>query len=301
MPGPILNTLELKRLPFARRPIAQPGTVLVFQMPNNELIAPEPPYTTGETWWKGPKMAYVVDNRPHHGVFVCKLPAAGDAHFFDATVHFTWRVHQPVDVVREQVEDPEAECETYLAANLPTITRQHDYHVPAAAEEAVAHRVGRKVLPLHGRGICIEAVHAQLRIPPDQLVTFQQIQAAPHEQELARMKARYEAEIQKIKQQQMDDIVNGGPERLYAFIIQQDPARGLEVVTQMQAMADRDKQRAIEAIKVLIDGEEIRVGELDGAVAAAVDGFRNILGQYAGAGEPAKSLPEGDPAETEPS
>ncbi|GIF26560.1 hypothetical protein BJ973_001004 [Actinoplanes tereljensis] len=168
MPGPILNTLELKRLPFARRPIAQPGTVLVFQMPDNELVAPEPPYTTGETWWKGPTTAYVVDSRPHHAVFACQLPASGDALFFDATVRFSWRVHEPIEIVREQVQDPEAECATYLAANLPTITRKHAYDVPAVAEEDIARRIGRHPLPLRGRGICIEALHAQLCIPPDQ-------------------------------------------------------------------------------------------------------------------------------------
>jgi hypothetical protein len=122
MPGPILNTIELKRLPFSRRPIAQPGTILVFQMPDNQLIAPQPPYTSGETWWKGPRLAYVVDNRPHGAVFTCKLPAAGDALHFEATVRFAWRVNNPVEVVREQVEDPEAEGETFLTQILPTIT-----------------------------------------------------------------------------------------------------------------------------------------------------------------------------------
>ncbi|HEU4347695.1 MAG TPA: hypothetical protein VFR35_07895 [Actinoplanes sp.] len=295
MSGPILNTMELKRVPFARRPIAEPGTILVFQMPDNRLVAPQPPYTTGETWWKGPKLAYVVDNRPHGGVFNCQLPAAGDSLFFDATVRFTWRVSDPVEVVREQLCDPEAECETYLAQNLPTITRRHRFNQPAAAEADVANTVGRRALPLHGRGIRIEAVHAQLRIPEQQIDIFRGIQAAPHEQELARMKATYEGEIEDIKRQRMNDIVGGGPERLYAFILQQDPTRGMEVVSQMQAMADRDKQRAIEAIKVLIDGEEIRLGELDGAVAAAVDGFRAILGQYPSASDtPKAALPASD-------
>jgi hypothetical protein len=295
MADPILNTMELKRVPFARRPIAQPGTVLVFQMPDNQLIAPVPPYTTGETWWKGPKMAYVVDNRPHGAVFECRLPATGDALFFEATVRFTWRVGDPVEVVREQVSDPEAECETYLAQNLPTVTRRHPFNQPAAAEADVANTVGRRALSLHGRGIRIEAVHVQLRIPQEQITVFQGIDAAPHEQILARMKAEHEAEIQELKRRQMNEIVSGGPDRLYAFILQQDPGRGMEVVSQMQAMADREKQRAIEAIKVLIDGDEIRVGELDGAVAAAVDGFRNILGQYAATSDtPKPAISAGD-------
>lgn len=298
MPGPILQTMELKRLPFARRPIAQPGTVLVFQMPDNQLVAPHPPYTTGETWWKGPKLAYVVDNRPHGAVFNCQLPAAGDALFFDATIRFTWWVGDAVEVVREQVGDPEAECETYLAQNLPTITRRHQFNLPAAAEADVAATVGRRTLSLTGRGIHIKAVHAQLRIPQTQIDVFQKIQAAPHEQQLALLQTKYEAEIQDIKRQRMNEIVNGGTDRLYAFILEQEPARGMEIVSQMQAMADRDKQRAIEAIKVLIDGEEIRLGELDGAVAAAVDGFRNILGQYASPSGPSTpELPGPSPAE----
>jgi hypothetical protein len=161
MPGPILSIVELKRSPVARRPIAQPGTVLVFQMPDNQLVAPDPPYTTGETWWKGPTMAYVVDNRPHRAVFACRLPAHGNALFFDATVRFSWRVHRPIEVVREQVQDPAAECEIYLTTNLTAVTGEHT--VPAVAEEDIARRFGRRLLPLHGRGVDISAVHAQLR------------------------------------------------------------------------------------------------------------------------------------------
>ncbi|MEU4619993.1 hypothetical protein AB0G04_08425 [Actinoplanes sp. NPDC023801] len=288
---PILQTLELKRLPFARRPIAQPGTILVFQMPDNQLIAPQPPYTTGETWWKGPKLAYVVDNRPHGGDFTCQLPAAGDALFFEATVRFTWRVSDPVEVVRELIEDPEAECRTYLLTNLPTITRRHQYNEPAAAESDVQRTVGQRPLSLSGRGIRIEALHVGLKIPEARISTFQDLQSAQHEQQLAMLKTMHEQQIQALKQDRMNAIVTGGPQALYAFVLEQDPARGLEIVTQMQGLADLEKQRAIEAIKVLIDGDEIRAGELDGAVAAAVEGFRNILGQYAGpSGAPAKAI-----------
>ncbi|MFG1607801.1 hypothetical protein [Actinoplanes sp. NPDC049265] len=300
MSGPILNTMELKRLPFARRPIAQPGTVLVFQMPDNQLVAPEPPYTTGETWWKGPKLAYVVDNRPHGGSFGCRLPAAGDALFFDATVRFSWRVCDAVAVVRQQVGDPDGDCEAYLTQHLPTITRRHQYNKPADAEADVVNTVGGRALRLPNRGIQIDAVHVQLRIAEERVGVIADIGALAETSELERLRTEHALEIQALKRQRMNEIVSGGPERLYAFILQEDPAKGMEVVSQMQAMADREKQRAIEAIKVLIDGEEIRVGELDGAVAAAVDGFKNILGQYAGApdaaGQPAE-LTAGDDGE----
>jgi hypothetical protein len=299
VPGPILNRLELKRLPFARRPIPEPGTTLVFQMPDNRLIEPNPPYTAGETWWKGPKAAYVVDSRPHGAVFTCTLPSRGDAVFFDATVQFTWRVSHAVEVVREQVTDPEAECETYLAKNLPTITRRHEYNQPAAAEADVSKTVGQRTLPLLGRGVQIEAVHALLRIDQEQIDLFRKLHAAPHQHQYETIQARHSLTIDEIRRTAMNEIVSGGPERLYGFILQQDPARGMEVVTQMQAMADRDKQRAIEAIKVLIDGEEIRLGELDGAVAAAVEGFRKILGQYAGPAPAANALPSADAAKDE--
>lgn len=281
MTGPILNKLELRRLPFQRRPIAEPGTTLVFQMPDNRLVAPEHPYTTGETWWKGPKFAYVVDTRPHGAAFSCRLPAKGDAVFFDATVHFTWRVSNAVDVVRQQVSDPEAEGEAYLVHNLPRITRRHEFEQPAAAESELENKLGGTALELPGRGVSIESVQAQLRISQDQVGTFVRLTADPHRHRADVQQARHEVAIDAIKRQQMNDIVSGGPEKLYAFVLQQDPAKGMEVVTQMLGMEDREKQRAIEAIKVLIDGEELRLGELDGAVAAAVDGFRNIFGKFA--------------------
>jgi hypothetical protein len=162
--GPIITTLELTQLPFARRPIALPGTVLVLRMPDGELVAPQPPYTAGEAWWKGPELAYVVDNRPHGGVFTCRLPAQGGTLFFEATVRFIWRVTDPVQVVREQVEDPDPECRTHLEQNLALITSRHRHSRPGEAERGV-NRIGLRPLPLADRGISIEAVHAQLLMP----------------------------------------------------------------------------------------------------------------------------------------
>ncbi|MFI5932217.1 hypothetical protein [Actinoplanes sp. NPDC051494] len=297
--------MELKRLPFQRRPIADPGTTLVFQMPDNQLVTPQYPYTTGETWWRGPKAAYVVDIRPHGASFTCQLPAAGDAVFFQATVNYTWSVAEPVTVVSQQVLTPEADCQAYLFQVLPRVTRRHEYGKPAAAEEELQKWLTGRPLDLAGRGLRIDNVYAHLRISAEQITALADLSVASVERERDLDRARRDAELsmlaeratierQAARQEQMDAIIGGGPERLYAFVLQQDQTKGLEVVGQMAAMADREKQRALEAMKVLIDGGEIRVGELDGAVAAAVGNFRAILGQY---NAPGAELPAADKAD----
>jgi hypothetical protein len=155
---------------------------------------------------------------------------------------------------------------------------------------------------VRGRGIHLENIHVQLQISPDHIATIQGLHTALQEHELEKVKTEHDLEIQEMKRKWMNEVVSGGPERLYAFILQEDKSRGMEIVSQMRQMEDRDKQHALDAIKVLIEGGELRAGELDGAVSTAVEGFRNILGQYAGTADKAKpELPASGDAGAEPS
>lgn len=64
----------------------------------------------------------------------------------------------------------------------------------------------------------------------------------------------------------------------------------------MIGLSEREEMRTLEAVKLLIDGGEIRVGELDRAVRAAVTRIQGILGGPTGNRaeapvEPVKELP----------
>jgi len=293
MAEPIIDRLELKRLPFQRRPVAQPGTTLVFQMPDGRLVAPRHPYTTGETWWKGPKWAYVVDVKPHATSFSCQLPCAGDALFFQANVNYTWSVSDPAALVDQQVTDPEAECQAHLMQRLPMITRRYESLKSADAELGVQRHLGAQPIELAGRGVRIHNLYVHMRMDSDQGLLAKQLEIDVLKQRLAEKEAEGKGRVawieqqdelkrQTQKQEHLNAIVSGGTDTLYAYILREDPTKGLEVVNRMIAMSEREEQRTLEAIKVLIDGGEIRLGELDGAVSAAVKRISAILGKDVG-------------------
>jgi hypothetical protein len=291
MSNPILDRLEIKLLAMTRRQLLDPGTMLVFQLPDSRLEAPPQGFSLTEMLKKRPRCAFTVDVRAHSTSFECQLPAKGDAVYFDATVNYTWMVGDPARVVANQVTEPEADCVAYLSQVLPQITRRHDFEKPADAEADLQRTRAGRTLELPTRGLRILDVYMRLRINDEQRATVAQLTATTVEQRLAMTRATHEAELaalaqskdlerQAQRQHTMESLINGGPEKLYAFVIQQDQTKGIEVISRMEALADREKQRALDAMKVLLDGGEIRLGELDGAVAAAVSGFRAILGQY---------------------
>lgn len=290
MSNPIINRLEIRPLAI-RRQLLDPGTMLVFQLPDNTLEAPPQGFGPGEMIKKRPKAAFTVDVRAHTASFECRLPAKGDAVFFSATVNYTWMVGDPVRVVSHQVTNPEGDCWAYLMQVLPQITRRHEFEHPAAAEEDLQRTRAGRTLELAQRGLRILDVYMHLRISDEQRDKVAELAAISVEQRLAMSRTRNEADLAALAQQRelerqaerqatIEALVRGGADKMYAFVIQQDQTRGLDVISRMEALADRDKQRALGAMKVLIDGGEIRLGELDGAVAAAVSGFRAILGEY---------------------
>lgn len=307
MNNPILNRLEVRPLTI-RRPLLDPGTTVVFQLPDNRLEAPPQGFSMAEMLKKRPRFAFTVDVRAHTTSFECQLPAKGDAVYFSATVNYTWMVGDPVQVVSQQVINPEDDCYAYLSQVLPQITRRHDFEKPAAAEEDLQKIRAGRTLDLPQRGLRILDVHMHLRISDEQRDKVAQLTAIAMEQrlavtrnrneaELAALTQRNELELQAERHRTMEEMIRGGAEKMYAFVVQQDPARGLDVISRMEALADRDKRLALDAMKVLIDGGEIRLGELDGAVAAAVAGFRSILGEYT-SGDAAPSAVESSADDT---
>ncbi|WP_306214139.1 hypothetical protein [Actinoplanes sp. RD1] len=307
MAEPILQRLELSRLPFKRRPVAQPSTTLVFQMADGRVMAPAHPYTTGETWWRGPKYAFVVDRRAYGASFVTELPTSAAALYFTATVDYTWSVHDPAAVVGTGVGDPEPGCRAHLERLMPQIAGRHSPLDTASAERALRHEFGHQPLDL-SNGIRMQNVHVRLRMDSDQaaLAKEQEIgklrqtlaeRDADGEGRIARIRQQYELALQAERQQRYLEAVGGGRETMMALVIAQHPDKAPEILDTMIGLSEREEMRTLEAIKVLIDGGEIRLGELDGAVSAAVSRISAILGKGlpapGGATEADKQLPAG--------
>lgn len=289
MVEPILDKLELRRLPFQRRPIAQPGTTLVFQMADGQVVAPVHPYTTGETWWRGPKWAYVVDLRPHGATFEVELPSSAAAVYFAATVSYSWTVHDAAALVTGAVADPEAHCRGHLERRLPALTGRHAPLRIAEAERDLYDVLGRHPIDLP-HGLRIQGLHVRLRMDADQAALAKEQEIGKLRQELAerdaegdgvlkRIRQRTDLELERERQTHYLGTVGGGREAMMALVIAQHPDKAPQILDTMINLTEREEQRTLEAIKVLIDGGEIRIGELDGAVSAAVGRISAILGK----------------------
>jgi hypothetical protein len=300
MPDALVTRVELGRLPFKRRPIAEPGTRLVFQLANGALVCPDHPYTSGETWFRGPKAAYVVDTGVHDASFETELPSAAPAVYFTATISYRWQVHDPARVVRDGVTDPSAESRAHLEHWLPTITCAFPPDQTLQATHAVQGRMGHAPIDLE-RGIRIGNLHVALRMDADQAVLAKELEIGRLRHEIALRDARGQGEIDTIKREQYQNVIASGPYGVMTDILAKDPSKGPEVLSTMINLSEREQQRTLEAIKVLIDGGEVRLGELDGAVRGAVQRLSTMMGvatepvgQLGGgvATDPGRALPE---------
>lgn len=289
MTSPVLSRQPLRRLSFRRRPMADPGTTLVFQRANGQLVAPAYPYTTGDIWWRAPRAVFVVDTSPHAESFTCDLPCAGDALRFQAEVGFTWSAHRPEVVVEKKVSDAAGDCRRYLVAAMPAITRKFGPHASEDAENALHAKLFQAPLDLPN-GLQITDVSVALRLDPDQLGLARDLEIAPLKQDLAKTEAIGQAEIDKIIQ----EAELARTERRVSFysaafaqgrlgmagsMLAQDPSKVREAAEFMVSVERQDRDLAIRAMKVLVDSDQLRIGELDPAVQAVVKGFTALVAE----------------------
>lgn len=289
MSNPLLNKKELRRLPFQRRPVAEPGTRLVFQMSSGQLVSPDHPFTSGDVWWRGPRTVYVVDSRPHSASFECTLPCAGDALHFDASITYTWTAYAPVTVVREKVENPPADCRGHLIQRMRKVSRQYPALNIAAAERAVSLDTDGSI-DLDERGLRITNVTVELRLDPAQAPIAKDLEIASLRQRLAEEEERGKAAISRIAQESdlklhevrtkfYTDILSSGPASMAGNLLAQDPTKAAEAADFMLGLWQRDQEVALKAMKVILDSDQLRAGEIDGAVSAAVDSFTALVTQ----------------------
>ncbi|MFC0002846.1 hypothetical protein [Micromonospora siamensis] len=286
--NPVLGREELSRLPFRRRPVPRQGTRLVFEGPNGELTVPPHPYTAGEGWWRGPRAMYVVDVTEHAERFECTLPCRGGALHFDSVVAYSWQVAAPEVVVREQEADPAAHCERFLRERLRAVTKRFTALQSHDAEEAIRAELSPVELVV-GRGLRISALRVELIINAEQkvLASEKEIEALRHEVEILKTRGRIERdglnqdaelEQQEKRARHYAALLAGGGPALAGMIAAQDPSKAEEAVRFMVELHEKDQQMAIETLKVIIEGDQLRLGELDDAVTTAVQRFKAIFG-----------------------
>jgi hypothetical protein len=101
--NPILYIEDLYRLPLRRHHVPAPGAVPVYLSRNGKLYCPAGGLTHGELWWRAPRRVYEVDGSAHPLELTYDL--AGGSMHMTVDVTATWRVADPVAVVRNRVFD----------------------------------------------------------------------------------------------------------------------------------------------------------------------------------------------------
>lgn len=289
MNNPILGRQELGRLPLQRRPVADPGTTLVYVTRRGELVSAENGYTMGEVWWRGPRAVYTVDTKPHGESFACRLPAKGDALYFDATVTYDWLVHDASAVVRDQVTDAATGCREHLVKRMRTICRRVDPigRDPAERAEQTIHAELGQTRSLLANGLCIVGLHAALSLDADQASIVKDLMIGTMRQQRDEMEARGHDGVEAIKQagelrrrreriEFYEELVGS---KMLANVLAEDPTKAAETVQLIFSMEQQKREKAIQAMQVIIDGGHLQIGDLDPAIAAVVSQFTTLVSQ----------------------
>lgn len=263
--NPVVETTQLKRWPFQRRPVARPGTALVFQASNGTLIKPGSPVTASDVSLRGLRVMYTVDTRTHAATFTTQLPSKNIALLFDVSVSFGWTVSDPLKVVQENVTDAPATCQHRLIQRLRPVCRDIEELDEAAAEQKLKREINEDIA-LKDHGLLITDVYVEVRSDAGALEIkreqfTQQGHLALHQDRVMFFQA----------------ILNSG--NAIANILAHDPSKASEAATFIDSQLAADRRSALDAMKILLDGEQIRPGEIDDTVIAVVDRFRTIVAQ----------------------
>lgn len=289
MSNPILSRQELSRLPLQRRPVTDPGTTLVFITRRGDVVGLERAYTMGEVWWRGPRAVYTVDTKPHGESFSCRLPAKGDALHFDASVTYSWLVNDATTVVRDQVTNAAGSCREYLVKEMRRICRQVNPMNGDPAEQAeriIDAELGHTTIRL-ANGLSIANLDAAISLDPEQAVIAKDLMIGTLRQHRDEIAARGHDGIEDIKQAGnlrrkrerivfYEELVGS---KLLANVLAEDPAKAQETVQLIFSMEQQKRDKAIQAMQVIVEGGHLQIGDLDPAITAVVSQFTSLIEQ----------------------
>jgi hypothetical protein len=273
---PILETTTLKRWPMARRPVAQPGTALVFQHANGTLSQPDAAVTASEVSLRGHRLVYTVDKRTHGSTFEQEFPSLRGAFRFKVSVTFAWQVENPVLVVQENVRNAPGTCELALAQRIQPVCRAIDVLDEVNAEAAIAQRLPTPIR-IPNLGLIVTSIH----------VTVSSDAGAQGVDRQEWMQSK-QFNLHEARVGFFDRMTRTGTAA--ARILASDPSKALEAERFLDEQLARDRQTAIDAMEVLLKSDQFRIGEFDDAVLAVVERFRSILGPSTGAATATPSI-----------
>lgn len=261
--NPIVSTEILRRWPFQRRPVPPPGTTIVFQRSNGELVLPRAAMLASDVSLRGLREMHVVNMRTHESSFQTKLPSKNIALQFDVSVTYSWTVCDPVRVVQQQVVDAPTTCQKHLERLIRPVCRTVD----EADEGKVEDKLHSLPIPINlaDHGLVVTAISFQVRSDAEVLELGREHFTQAGSLTLHQTRVDF-----------FDKIVRNGT--LVANIIAHDPGKAAEAAAFLDKQLENDRNATIEAMKILLEGgEHVHYGDLDDAVGAVIDRFRTIV------------------------
>ncbi|WP_203898902.1 hypothetical protein [Virgisporangium aliadipatigenens] len=133
---------------------------MVFRSRRGRLLHPAGGYTSGELWWRGPRVAYEVDITSHPLHCRWSLGAAEPGGPCTVVVHGTWSVGSPVDVVANRITDSPGTVLERLREEAHRVARESGHDGALGWDTATLRMFPRKILV---KGIEVEVSDVAVR------------------------------------------------------------------------------------------------------------------------------------------
>lgn len=288
--NPISNPQEIKARLGWRRPPPKAGVVQVCISRRGDVYVADGtrPLSTSE-WIAGRSWTiYEVDVSDHPHNFQCELPCRDDKGSFRAEVHLTWRVANPLEVVRRQLVDVPGALESPLEQRMRGAVSDRDWRQRRAAEmdinktleTGLADALGREI---SGLGLEIRTCRAKLRPDPATTAHFGNVTQIEQRGEADSLKRR---NIRDAKTFYGEEL-KGGFYDVLLLRLAQHPEDLREVVELWRQEDAADRAHHIAALRALIPKlEPFQIADVaDKLLKSLVEGNQATLGK-----EPAKKV-----------
>jgi hypothetical protein len=254
---PLLGVEELEGW-FPRIPRDRPGVALVLQRDNQrpEVVwpmgsgSPDPaPPVRGRV-----RAVHSVDVSDHHVRLTCDLPSTGDAHRFEATVHFTCVVRRPEEVVLHSIRDAGAALRPPLEDAMRQVSRRYQIEDSAAAERAVrAELLRREEDAGFHPAFALRRISVSVDLDSTARWQAEEVRQARHSSRMQDDEAG--GTIRRAKQ--YEALVDEGDWGMLRLALAQNPNRLPQVLQAMRNGADARFQNGFQALKFLVENRVI--------------------------------------------
>jgi hypothetical protein len=265
---PILDECALGRFdPLFRRyhVRARTALVLVNKRGKHFSFPPKSMPTIGELIWKGPGTLYEVDMGLHWTRLEFQLPSRHEELPFYAVVDLEWRVHDPIQVVRDGIKDIHKALYPPLHHRLSALTREssmeHTSAVEKRAFESLANQPIGKEYGLSTNAFVRMHMEEKIRDVRREVALERETQA------LRLLREESTTTLVNARVERYRAIILAGDYNQFALQLAQNPDDAAAVVK----MLHDDRRRVIDFVIHLLNSGAVDRYEIDDQVRAALD------------------------------